>query len=211
MESQNLSEVTSLDFFKDKNAKKYFAKVDYYLKSGGHIQWDYPLPSAIHSFVETNFDSLQMYYSEFFRVNLSCQGAEFERFYFIDFEERSKGELSKHYKALQFEYVVVGLMFLKFYKADGNVELNKVSDFINLLFVEYEDEKDALTRLIINSNQTKSSDWSDNQVNNTIKRAFKQFAKLGWINWEDDEEDRFRYLPSFERLRKLYDYSKQPC
>ena len=206
MENQNSSGITNTSFFKDKYAKECFAKVDYFLKSGGHIQREYPKPVSAYRFVESNFESLQVYYKDFFRVHLEKGGSDFNKYYFIDFEERNRGEISQEYRQyLKTEFLTIGLLFLKLYKFDGNIELDNVSDFLIILFSEYEDEKEALTKIILNTNSSLSTDRGDDLVKKTVNDAFKKFSELGWIYWVDDKKDRFHYLPSFERLRKMYE------
>ncbi|MBF9253240.1 hypothetical protein I2I11_08050 [Pontibacter sp. 172403-2] len=97
------------------------------------------------------------------------------------------------------------MLFFKLYKLDGNIELDRISDFIALLFSEYEDEHTALRKLIADAMTDKSSDLTDERVGTVILKAFGKFNELGWIAWEDEQEkDRFKFLPSFERLRLLY-------
>lgn len=198
--------ITRVDFLQDRKADQVFAKIDYLLRSGVHIQRDHPLPGELFRFIERNFESLSLYYQELFMVRLGEGGNEFNNYYYLDFEEGRRGlipEDSREY--LRTEHILIGLLFFKVFKLDGNIELDKVSDFTSLLFSEYEEEKNALRRLIADAMTDKSSDLTDERIGSIISKAFSKFNDLGWIAWESDQEkDRFRYMPSFERLRLLY-------
>nr|WP_319511318.1 hypothetical protein [uncultured Draconibacterium sp.] len=206
MENENTKEVTRLDFFTDKKADHFFAKIDYMLRSGVHIQRDYPLPGELFRFIGRNYDSLKLYYDEIYKVVLGKSGSEFDTYYFIDFEERSRGNiLGDHREYLKTEHIIIGMLFFKLFKLDGNIELDRVSDFTNLLFSEYEEEREALQKLIADAMNDKSSDLNEDKIGGVIKKAFEKFNELGWIAWDDEQDkDRFRYMPSFERLRLLY-------
>ena len=206
MENENTEEVTRLDFFTDKKADQFFAKIDYMLRSGVHIQRDYPLPGELFRFIGRNYDSLKLYYDEIYKVVLDKSGSEFDTYYFIDFEEGSRGNiLGDHREYLKTEHIIIGMLFFKLFKLDGNIELDRVSDFTNLLFSEYEEEREALQKLIADAMNDKSSDLNEDKIGGVIKKAFEKFNELGWIAWDDEQDkDRFRYMPSFERLRLLY-------
>ncbi|MDX8341651.1 hypothetical protein SLH46_20805 [Draconibacterium sp. IB214405] len=206
MENENKKEVTRLDFLTDKKADQVFAKIDYMLRSGVHIQSDYPLPGELFRFIGRNYDSLKLYYDEIYKVVLNKSGSEFNTYYFIDFEEGSRGNiLGDHREYLKTEHIIIGMLFFKLFKLDGNIELDRVSDFTNLLFSEYEEEREALQKLIADAMNDKSSDLNEDKIGGVIKKAFEKFNELGWIAWDDEQDkDRFRYMPSFERLRLLY-------
>ncbi|WP_405571181.1 condensin complex protein MksE [Winogradskyella sp. Asnod2-B02-A] len=206
MGDENTEEVSRNDFLHDNKVEQVFAKLDYALRSGIHIQRDYPKPGELFRFLERNFDSLKLYYYELFQIILSKQGNDFKHYYFIDFEEGNRGAIptsSRDY--LDTEVIIIGMLFFKLYQIDGNIELDTVDDFISTLISEYDDEKEALFKLISNSRSGKSTDFNDEKVIALIKKAFDTFNHLGWIEWEDNQiKNRFKPLPSFERLRILY-------
>ena len=106
---------------------------------------------------------------------------------------------------LKSEYIIIGMLFIKMYKLDGNIELESVSEFISILFEEYEEEKSALRKLISDNASDKGSDFNDLKFEEVIKRSFFKFGDLGWIKWEDEnEKNKFKMMPSFERLRMAY-------
>ncbi len=206
MENENTQEITRYVFLTDKKADQVFAKIDYMLRSGVHIQHDYPLPGELFRFIERNYKSLKLYYEEIYKVVLDKSGSEFNTYYFINFEEGSRGNIpSDQREYLKTEHIIIGILFFKLFKLDGNIELDRVSDFMNLLFSEYEDEREALQKLIADTMNDKSSDLNEDKIGGVIRKAFEKFNELGWIAWDDElDKDRFRYMPSFERLRLLY-------
>lgn len=196
-------------FLDDRKAKEVFARIDYFLRSGIHIQRAHPKPEELFRFIEKNFESLKTYYNDFFQLVLSKGGEELvSRYYFLDFEdEGGRGKIPSDYrykKYMETSHIIVGVLFFKIYRLDANIELDSVGDFIQLLFTEYEEEKNGLFKLVASSSTNKSTDYLDKDVIKEIRDAFEEFEKIGWIMWLDDEKDKFKYLSSFERLRKKY-------
>jgi len=206
MEDENTEEVSRTDFLEDKKAGQVFAQLDYALKSGVHIQRDYPKPGELFRFIERHFDSLKLYYKELFQVILSKEGSDFDHYYFIDFEEGSRGAIPTSARDyLDTEVILIGMLFFKLYQIDGNIELDSVDDFTTTLISEYDDEKEALFKLIVSSKSSNSSDFTEERLIELIKKAFDTFSQLGWIEWGNNQEkNRFKPQPSFERLRTLY-------
>ena len=206
MENGDKKNINAYEFFDDAKVSEIFAKTDYLLRSGVHIQRNYPLPSELFRFIERNYESLKVYYQDIFKVILCRQGVEFKRYYFIDFDEDNRGNIpvsSRSY--LKTEYIIIGLLFFKLYRIDGNIELSSVSDFITTLFSEYEEEKGAFRKLIVDLVTTKSTDFNDERIEEIIRKAFNSFNDLGWIAWANKQNrDKFNCMPSFERLRLMY-------
>lgn len=91
------------------------------------------------------------------------------------------------------------------YKLDGNIELDSISEFISLLYEEYEEEKNALRKLINDNSSDKGSDLNDQRFEDVVKKSFIKFGELGWLMWDDEnEKNKFKIMPSFERLRTAY-------
>lgn len=193
-------------FWTDKKAKEVFANVDYHLKSGMHIQREHPKPEEVFRFVERNYDELVEYYRDFFQVNLCQGGSNWNKYYYIDFEEGSRGKIPAQFRSyLSTESVIIGLLFLKIYKIDANIELDKISEFKKMLFAEYEEEKNGLLKLLADAATEKSSDFNDKKVEDAISKSFELFDNLGWIVKDIQDKDKFKCMPSFERLRKMYE------
>lgn len=206
MENSDFDEPDHLAFFRDKNATNLFAKIDYFLRSGVHIQRKYPSPAGIFRFIEKNYESLSLFYKEFYGVILVSDGDGFKRYFYLDFLSGSRGNISSEYReVLKADFVIIGLLFYKLFKIDGNIGLNKLSDFKALLFTEYPEEKELLSQRLNDSQSSYGTEYSDERIYTVIKSAFDKFSKLGWICWEDGVKDQFLLLPSYERLLKLYE------
>ncbi|KAB2915998.1 MAG: hypothetical protein F9K23_09710 [Bacteroidetes bacterium] len=203
------SENIAYQFLNDKKAKDIFAKIDYSLRSGIHIQREYPKPEEMFKFIERHYGALQDYYRNFFQLSLSQGGEELTtKYYYLDFEdENNRSKIPSDYRYREYldtAYIVIGMLFLKMYKLDANIELDSVNEFIQLLYTEYEEEKAGLFKLVANSKGEKSTEYLEKDVTKEILDAFGEFGKLGWIMWTDEDQRRFKYMPSFERLRKKY-------
>jgi chromosome condensin MukBEF MukE localization factor len=200
-------QLSAHDFMADKQAISYFAKLDYALKSGVHIQRSYPGQEALYRFLESNYESLKLYYADFFEMLLTKGGEDWNTYYFIDFNEGSRGNIpnSPQYRQyLKPEYILVGLLLFKLYKLDANIELNRISLFISTLYQEYEEIMAKLQLLLAKVSGDTGSDFSDDKLKDVITKAFAEFELLGWIYREPEDKDFFIYQPSFERLRQMY-------
>lgn len=208
MADDNSEKIETYSFLKNKRAKSIFAKLDYTLRSGIHIQREYPLNVNLYRFLNEseNYESLKDYYKDFYNLNLIKEGSDFNNYYYLDFNEDGKGNVpSDNRDYLKSEYIIIGMLFLKMYKLDGNIELDSVSEFTTLLYEEYEEQKKALRKLINDNSSDKSTDLSDQRFEAAITKSFEKFGDLGWLMWEkEDEKDKFKVMPSFERLRINY-------
>ncbi|PJR03554.1 condensin complex protein MksE [Avrilella dinanensis] len=208
MADDNSEKVEKYGFLYEKKALSVFAKLDYTLRSGIHIQREYPLDANLFRFLNenANFESLKNYYKDFFNLNLRKDGNEFNQYYYLDLNEDGKSNVpsdSRDY--LKNEFIIVGMLFLKMYKLDGNIELDSISEFISLLYEEYEEEKNALRKLINDNSSDKGSDLNDQRFEDVVKKSFIKFGELGWLMWDDENEKyKFKIMPSFERLRAAY-------
>jgi len=191
-------------FLSTKEAKSHFAEVDYYLKNGMHIQRDYPKPEAIYRFVDTHSIELKQYYKDLFEVVLNYHGDDWNKYYYLDFNSGTRGNIvpaNREYLTLQ--HTIIGLLFLNVYKIDTHIEINTILLFKRVLQDEYPEYNQDLIRLLAESSGDKETDFTDKKVDAAIEGAFKLFSKLGWIAFIQEEE--FNVMPSFERLRKMYE------
>src|SRR5574343_523117 len=195
-------------FLYEKKAKSVFAKLDYALRGGIHIQREYPADANLFRFLNENenFESLKNYYKDFFNLKLVKEGNEFNQYFYLDLNEDGKGNIPSDYRDyLKNEHIILGMLFLKMYKLDGNIELDSISEFTSLLYDEYEEEKNAIRKLVNDSSSDKGSDLNDQKFDEVIKKSFVKFGELGWLVWEnEDEKNKFKIMPSFERLRNAY-------
>lgn len=208
MADDNSEKVVKYGFLYEKRAMNVFAKLDYTLRSGVHIQREYPLDANLFRFLNDieNFESLKNYYKDFFNLNLKKDGNDFNQYYYLDLNEDGKSNVpsdSRDY--LKNEFIIVGMLFIKMFKLDGNIELDSVSEFLSLLYEEYEEEKNALRKLITDNSSDKGSDLNDERFEDLIKKTFIKFGELGWLIWENNsEKNKFKIMPSLERLRVAY-------
>lgn len=209
MANEDSEKVEHYPFLSDRKMAKYFARIDYFLRNGVHIQREYPYPSDLYRFLDANYENgIKDYYLDIFELPLRKSGNEFNQYYFIDLNIGDRSKVSSDYKDyLKSPHILVGLLFLKIYRIDGNIELDNINEFTSLLFQEYEEEKLALTKLITDTASEKSSDRNEEKVEAIIEKAFEKFGELGWLLWDDSKEKkRFKVLPSFDRLREMYQF-----
>ena len=198
------------EFLADREVKSVFSKIDYALRSGVHIQREYPRPERMFLFIEKYYDSLAAYYSDMYRLTLEKSGEDYyNKYYYLDFEnEQNRSAIpgdSKYKRYMDSQHIIIGMLFFKMYRLDANIELDNIKDFIQLLFTEYEEEKNGLFRLIVGAKNEKTTDYLEQDVIKEINNAFGEFENLGWLVFLDDEKLTFKVLPSFERLRQKYE------
>lgn len=191
----------ALAFFNDADAEELFAKLDYQLKDGMHIQ-EREHQFALYYFLNRNEKSLMAYYEQYFGVNLSNGGVGRDQYYYLEFNQADRrGIDGEHRYFLRAEYVIIGFLIYKIIYIDRNFEMDSVKKLQLSIQTDYEEFKDDLYRLLARLRRTGSTEFGDNRVADMVLDALKEFKKLGWVVLE---EDYFDVMPSFHRLNKIY-------
>lgn len=191
----------ALKFLMHEDAPRLFSKVDYALKNGIHIQ-DYRTQTEMFGFINENFQSMRLYYQEYFGIVLDHGGETVEKYFFIDFMAQSRGgipEDNRHF--LPNEYVIIGFLLFKVIYIDGYIELNTVSRFQRMVRLDYEELKPGIYRTLAKARRDKNTHMDDERVDKIIADAIDEFRKIGWIVFEGE---LFDVMPSFQRLPKIY-------
>lgn len=206
MENEHKKEVsTPYSFLEDRKVNEVFSKIDYNLRSGIHIQREFPKPEELFRFINRNFESLQAYYKDLFQLQLRSSGEQWTTYYYLDFDEENRSRIPGDYREyLKTEVIIIGMLFWKIFKIDANIELDTVNEFIRILFSDYEEEKRGLFTLLADAKGEPTTDFTEKKVIDEITKAFDEFGRLGWIAWETERKEKFKCMPSFERLRKIY-------
>ena len=190
-----------LRFALDPAAEAIFAKLDYSLRDGVHIQHNTD-PEAFRFLSNgTNEDSLRAYYEKYFRVKLQKRTNEGENYYFLDFMADHRGNLGDHYERLENHFLLIGFLLHKVTVLDRNIELRSVTEFKRILRENYPDLQIQLNRLIARSSRQTENPEDTNTIENIIKRTFDRFKQLKWV---DVDGDAFEMLPAFNRLTDAY-------
>jgi chromosome condensin MukBEF MukE localization factor len=191
----------ALDFFRDPEAKHVFAKLDYALRDGMHLQ-RYSGQDEMFAFLEKHTDSLEEFYQCYYDVQLASGGESTEKYYFLDFPPQSRGNiLLEHRYFLPNEYVIVGFLIYKIVFLDGYLELNSISTLQKIVRQDYEDLKPGIYRVLAKARREKSTQMDDEKVDKLIVDALEEFHKIGWVKLDGTAFDT---LPAFHRLTKLY-------
>lgn len=191
----------ALKFLMHEDAPRLFSKVDYALKNGIHIQ-DYRAQTEMFGFINENFQSMRLYYQQYFGIVLDHGGETVEKYFFIDFMAQSRGgipEDNRHF--LPNEYVIIGFLLFKVIYIDGYIELNTVSRFQRMVRLDYEELKPGIYRTLAKARRDKNTHMDDERVDKIIADAIDEFRKIGWIVFEGE---LFDVMPSFQRLPKIY-------
>ena len=201
--SENIKVIDAYNFLKSPSAKEVFGKVDFTLKSGIHVQYKHPDQESEYQFINNNIDSLRNYYQDFFGVMLEKGGEETEIYYYLDFQGNKRGAIPPEQRGfLSNESLIIGMFACKVYSIDFNTEESSLTTFKKMMREEYEEYKDDFFRLLAQTKSTYITGDDENELDKSVRSAFREFKKLGWIYFKNDEQ--FVIMPSMERLRKLY-------
>jgi chromosome condensin MukBEF MukE localization factor len=200
--------INATSFLSVSEAKELFARIDYALKSGVHIQrWQQQ--EAMFRFLERHFQSMKLYYRDFFGIPLEEAGETVNKYYYVDFLPGSRGNIpveNRHFLAN--EYVIVGFMLYKIVFIDGYIELDSLPALQRMIRQDYEDIKPGVYWALAKARKVNTTEMDDQKVNDVVEKALREFSKIGWIALEGQN---FDILPSFQRLPKIYgDYINHP-
>ena len=202
------ADITKYQFLESIDAMDTFADVDHALKSGQHIQ-NYPHEADLFHFIEKFENELNYYYKNLFKVNLICKGTDYDRYYYLDMDDETRGILKSKSKKLTPEYTLLGILLLKIHRIDkyfGNNEVSVV-DFIKA--IKSNDEfKGDVYRLFAKRKEKESTEIDENTIDEWIKNSLREFERLGWIHFDRTQggKETFEIMPSIDRLFTMYSY-----
>jgi chromosome condensin MukBEF MukE localization factor len=201
MGNDSATQITAWSFLQEPDASTYFAKVDYELKNGRHIQQRNE-QAWLFRFIDKNEESLALYYRTYFGVILSYGGEANEKYYFLDFMADSRGGIPLENRVfMQNEFIIVGFMLYKIVFIDGYIELGSVKSLQRMLRQDYEELKPGLFRVLAKAKGINITQMNQDKLDAVVESALKAFHKIGWVELNDDA---FEILDSFQRLPKVY-------
>ncbi|TDY11500.1 condensin complex protein MksE [Meridianimaribacter flavus] len=201
---ENGSTEVSIDsFLNNSDTVELFAKIDYKLKDGVHIQQQ-GKQTALYNYIVENEESLKLYYKQLFKVELSSGGEFPDKYYYLDFNDpNSRGNIvSDHRHYLKNEHIIIGFIIYEIINIQKEVDLHSISELKKKIRIDYEDIKPGLYRLIAKSQNKSPGKLNDEAIDREVKSALTEFKKIGWVKINDDE---FELLPAFDRLIKFYE------
>ena len=176
MEHAHLPE--ELRFTLDPAAETIFAKLDYALRDGVHIQRNTDPEAFRFLSNEHNEDSLRAYYEKYFRVKLQKRTNGGENYYFLDFMADHRGNLGDHYERLENHFLLIGFLLHRVMVLDRNIELKSITEFKRILRENYPNLQIHLNRLIARSSRQTENPEDTNTIGTVIKGAFERFKQL---------------------------------
>ena len=190
------------NFMSDPEAEELFAKLDYLLREGVHIQ-ENRKQEAYFRFIVKNTESLEAYYRQFFNLHLTRAGDAEGQYYFLEFNNQARGPIdADHRDFLRPEHVIVGFLLFRLAISEGRVELDTIEKFQRILRAECEDIRPHLNRIFTKLRTTGSNQTTDERIDAAVEEAVRAFEKLGWLLTSDD--GTFEIQSSFFRLQNLY-------
>lgn len=200
--------IKATTFFEDQDARELFARVDFMLKNGAHIQYT-PQQESIWRFVSRQFESMRLYYYDFFGVSLEASGEAMDRYFYLEFLPDSRGGIPvQNRNFLPNEYVIIGFLLYKIIYIDGYIELDSLATLKRIIRQDNEELKPGIYRALAKAKKVNTTQMDDEKVDAMIEKALREFYKIGWVDFDGQ---RFEPLPSFQRLPKIYgDYINNP-
>ena len=190
-----------LNFLRKDEAKDLFAKMDYLLRDGMHIQLQNY--QAYFHYLKKHEIEIKYFYRTIYDISLETGGEEPMKYYYLDFDGDGRGNIPHdHRYYLKSEHVIIGFMIYKIIYIDGNVSLTSVKNLQKSIRQDYEDLKLGLYKVLAKSRNENPGNMNDGTVDSITEQALREFAKLGWISVNEDD---FEPLPAFQRITKLYD------
>jgi hypothetical protein len=194
-------EITAWSFLQDPEALTVYHEVDTELRNGRHIQ-NWKKQQDCFQFIERNFDSLRMFYGNYFPLNLTQEGETIYKYYFLEFPvDNRKGVAPENRHFLPNEYLIIGFMIYKIIFIDGYVELESIKALQKMIRQDYEELKAGLYKVLAKAKRINITQMDEEKVDDIILKALRAFEDLGWIELD---EQLFYPLASFQRLPKLY-------
>ena len=177
-----------------------FAETDFQLRSGMHIQ-EHPSQSRNFRFIEDNFNSLYLFYEKLYQSKLCFCQTNFGKFYYLDYFEEQKSKLKK--KSMESKQTLFAIFLYTLHKVEKRFSTilskqeilealnthHKIKPHIQRLFLGSEKEETLTTQKTIDK-------WVDDSL--------RDFEKIGWIYFLQDDNESFELLPAFERIAMIY-------
>lgn len=191
-------DINRYDFLDCTQGVELFAKLDFALKDGVHIQ-EYGKQKELFRYVHQYFSTLSSFYETYWKFNIEKGGTDTNVYYYPKFSADIKNDIPTNHKhAMSKENIIVGLLLYKVYFIDCNIELNSLPKFQKILRLDYPDLKPGIIKTLAKAKKEKATQFNDDKIDNCIKNAFDEFNKIKWIELEED--GMFEILPAFQRV-----------
>lgn len=204
MENENY-EINNYSFLTEESVEKHFADINILLLSGKHIDHKY---YAEYTVLESYELQWSHFYSNLYRLNLVADIFDGSRYYYLDFTENVKGELSdvNRNKELTELQTLIGLTLLdmyyqKYFDEEKIIYWNDIKTQI----LE-SDHQDAYKRILFNDIRASYDEKEWSAVQNKFGKTIESFDKLGWVEKQSGKKEElvFEIRPAIHRLTKLY-------
>jgi hypothetical protein len=197
-------ELSRYKFLIDERTQELFAELDFWLKSGQHIQKQHSKQKKHFDFIIENVETLGNYYFDFYQVRLECKEDDSNhKYYYLDFFTKANGSFDRGNinlfkpEYLSPEFVIIGLFL---WNLDRFEYTNSIAEVQKMLDNDYEGYKDGFYRLFakVSTNKKKVSD-DKILVDKVIENALRKFGEIAWLSFRPNS-DEFEIMPSFHRL-----------
>lgn len=200
---ENENQISSFDFLKKDYVSKYFADTNLLLLNGKHIMSD---DLYCFQLLDEYFDEMKYFYEYLYQLNLQREIKDGHKFYYLDFQENSKGKLADDtlHRAMTEKEVIFGIIFSnlyfeKIFEAQKKFTWDDISEKI------FESEfKGDFQQLFFGGRKDNPSENDLDKVRKNFKITINEFEKLGWTKWLERDNFEFEVRASIHRFISLY-------
>jgi chromosome condensin MukBEF MukE localization factor len=200
-------EASKFEFLDSDDSEENFANCDFALKSGKHIQ-NHHHEYRLYEYISNNFEELVHLYRKLYGVVLKRDEFHDQTYFYIDFDSDSRGKFTgTKSDKLSSRHTLFGLLLLKIYRVDNYFGRSEISvlKLKEQLKNDNNNYRDDIYRLFAKvANRNNASETDEGNIHTWIENSLKRFDELGWIYFDNDDNDLFTVLPSFNRLFKIY-------
>lgn len=212
MANEHITEVINnhfVDIFKSEDVQKYFADLNIELLRGRHIQDD---NHYFYRLLTKYYIELKKYYEVFYNLFLDKKTFEGVSYFFLTFNEDSKGVLSSNsrHRDLTAKETIIAITLLHMYYEKYFDNVKEIS-FQDIKAKIKESEFSHLYKTVFFKNGSRDnftpSEWAN--VMKNFKNVIQGFEQLGWVgSFIQIDKDNFSFIirESIHRFQTMYEY-----
>ncbi|MFC5048264.1 hypothetical protein ACFSTE_02465 [Aquimarina hainanensis] len=198
-----------VDIFKSADVQEHFANLNIELLRGRHIQDD---NHYFHRLLSKYYTEFQKYYAVFYNLFLDKKTFEGVTYFFLTFNEDSKGVLSSNsrYRDLTPTETIIAITLLQMYYEKYFDKIKEIS-FQDIKAKITESEFSHLYKIVFFKNGSRDNftfkEWAN--VMKNFKNVIQDFQQLGWVDnfiQIDDKNFSFIIRESIHRFQTMYEY-----
>lgn len=205
METTNITSADFVDFLNHVDTQRLLAPVDFALRNGQHLQAEHPAQTEWFRFVVAHTSALSFYYRTYFGLRLEERREGTRRYFYLSTQSGEAGRIPDDYREpLSAETIIVAMLLCKVSLIDiQRHSFPSIEELLDFLHDEYEEYHEGLFKQLAHLTGNDAMRRDEQRVQKLVKRAMKEFARLGWVHRSADGV--WHILPALNRIREMYE------